>query len=226
MEKKLNDLIARGNAFREDFLTGSRYRWYRHPAPNADYAGWKNDCLLFVRKAFGGESRYYTELAAVENGNSMRAPGSVFSFFVGTLRRAQTDLPAAHGAARAASPTGLAEDLLGRAEDMVGKGHYVSAAALAGAVLEDLLRRLCAASGVFCAENATLENVNDRLLAAGVYNSAWHRETALRIGLRRTAEHCYIEKLNADNVSAMIAWLRGFSGRKFSAAGAAAVTRS
>ncbi|HAT73065.1 MAG TPA: hypothetical protein DCS63_09645 [Elusimicrobia bacterium] len=224
MEEKFNDLIEKGSMFREDFLNGSRYRMYRCPARNAGYAKWKKECLLCVKKAFGERSRHYTGLAAAENDRSARAPGSVFTFFIDTLKRAKCDLPPVQAAAHAARQPDMMEDFLVRAEGMVEKGHYVSAATLAGAVLEDLLRRLCMARGVFCAENATLENVNDKLFAAGVYDGSWHRETALRISLRRTAENCYIEKLNADNVSGMISWLRAFIGRKFSGADALSVT--
>ena len=226
MEGKFDDLIGKGSVFRADFLNGSRYRMYRCPARNADYAKWKKDCLSCVRKAFGEQSRHYAELAAVGHDRSARAPGSVFALFINVLKRAKCDLPSAQAVVRAARPSELAEDFLVRAEGMVKKGHYVSAATLAGTVLEDLLRRLCTLRGVFCAENATLESLNDKLLAAGVYDAAWHRETALRISLRRTAEHCYIEKLNANNVTGMISWLRGFIVRNFSGAAAAAAPRS
>jgi hypothetical protein len=225
MTEELNKLISQGNAFRADFLNGYRYRWYRYSPLNGGYAVWKAECLAFVGRTFGRQSRYYTELAAVENDYSSRAPGSVFSFFLNTLKKAQYDLPAARPAARLASASGMMEDFLIRAEGMVKKGHYVSAATVAGAVLEDVLRRLAEAHGVFCAENATLENVNDKLLEAGIYDAAWHKETALRIGLRRVAEHCYTEKLNADNVTGMILWLRGFLGRQFRPAGAPAAAR-
>ncbi|OGR41685.1 MAG: hypothetical protein A2X35_12475 [Elusimicrobia bacterium GWA2_61_42] len=227
MEDNFKKLIESGEAFRQDFLNGYRYRWYRYSALNADYSRWKKECLQLVKRAWGPQSRYYTELAAVESDYASRAPGSVFSFFLNTLKTAYGDLQSvpAPAASRATRAAGLTEDFLVRAEGMVGKGHYISAATLAGAVLEDVLRRLAEVRGVFCPENATLENVNDKLLEAGVYDAAWHKETALRISLRRTAELCYTEKLNAANVSSMISWLRGFIRGHFSVSGAAAAGR-
>lgn len=217
MEERFNELVAEGEALREDFLNGYRYRWYSYSPLNAGYSRWKKDCLGLVEEAFGPQSRYYTELAAVERDYSSRAPNSVFTFFFNTVRNALRELKAAPGPARQPSEADVAEDFLARAEGLAGKAHYLSAATLAGAVLEDALRRLCEANDVFCAENSTLDNVNDRLLQAGVYDSAWHRETALRIGLKRTAELCYVEKITENNVREMIAWLRGFMRAHFRA---------
>jgi hypothetical protein len=219
MSDKFKKLIAEGDAFREDFLNGYRYRWYRFSHLNADYARWKQDALDLVRGAFGERSRYYTELAAVESDLAPRAPGSVFSFFLNTLKKAQFDFQADGAQARASYASDLMEDFLQRADGMVAKGHFISAATLAGAVLEDILRRLCEVHDVFCPENAALDAVNDRLFKAGVYDAAWHGETARRIGLRRTAELCYADKINEANVREMIGWLRGFIHRHFTPAG-------
>jgi hypothetical protein len=110
------------------------------------------------------------------------------------------------------------EDRLARAEALAARGHYLSAAVMAGEVLEDLLRRLCRARGVLCPEGATLDSVNDRLLEARVYGRPVHKEAALRIALRRSAELCYAEKLNGANVGGMISWLRAFAGGHFPSA--------
>ena len=225
MTERFKKLIDEGSVFREDFLNGYRYRWYRFSALNADYVRWKQDVLVLVKKAFGEQSRYYTELASVENELAPKAPGSVFSFFLNTLKKAQFDYQDASTAVRASYASDLMGDFLFRAEGMISKGHYISAATLAGAVLEDILRRLCEVHNVFCAENATLETVNDKLLQAGVYDAAWHRETAQRIGLRKTAELCYTDKITEANAREMISWLREFIKRYFTASGKPAGVR-
>jgi hypothetical protein len=157
----------------------------------------------------------------VEGDYSKRAPNSVFTFFLNTVTRGRDELKAAAAGAgpgaRRASPADMMDDFLARAEGLVQKGHYISAAALAGAVLEDALRRLCEVNDVFCPENSTLENINDKLLQAGVYDAAWHRETSLRINLKRTAELCYTDKINERNVTDMISWLRDFLRARFGA---------
>jgi len=225
MTERFKKLIDEGGVFREDFLNGYRYRWYRFSALNADYVRWKQDVLALLKKAFGEQSRYYTELASVENELAPKAPGSVFSFFLNTLKKAQFDYQDASTAVRASYASDLMGDFLFRAEGMISKGHYISAATLAGAVLEDILRRLCEVNNVFCAENATLETVNDKLLQAGVYDAAWHRETAQRIGLRKTAELCYTDKITEANAREMISWLREFIKRYFTASGKPAGAR-
>lgn len=220
MDAEFDSLIEEGGAFRADFLDGYRYRWCRYSEADPAYARWKRDALALVKAAFGPEHPHYTSLAAAERDLAAAAPGSLFSFFLNTLKKARCDLRLAAGGRGAA---GLQEDLLLKAEGLARKGHFVSAATLAGAVLENMLRSLCSARGVFCPENASPEAINDRLMAAGVYDAGWHRETAARIALRRNAEQCYVEKITSARVEETAAWLREFGRRHFSAAAAASV---
>ena len=221
MDIRFAKLIEEGNVFREDFLKG--YRWYRYSSRNADYKRWKTDCLELIRETSGEKGAFYTELASVEKDYSPHAPGSVFALFLNTLMKAASAFrPAPVHAVRTDYAADLMEDFLVRAETMTAKGHYISAATLAGAVLEDVLRRLCKANDVFCAENVTLEAINDKLLKAGVYDMAWHSETAQRIGLRRTAELCYTDKINSRNVLDMISWLKVFMRGQFTPGGSRA----
>jgi len=123
MADKFRKLIEEGSVFREDFLNGYRYRWYRFSHLNADYARWKQDVTALVRSAFGEQSRYYTELVSVESELAPRAPGSVFSFFLNTLKKAQFDFQDAAAEARASYASDLMGDFLQRAEGMAAKGH-------------------------------------------------------------------------------------------------------
>ncbi|MCM2267772.1 MAG: hypothetical protein NDI60_08390 [Elusimicrobiales bacterium] len=206
--ERFERIIARGDAFRADFLDGYRYRWYRYSPLNAGYAAWKKDCLALLREVFGPNSRRYSELLALDAGLSSGAPASVFASFLETMKGAVAELRSAPVSAGCAFDP--VEDILARAEAMAARGHYTSAAVMAGAVLDGLLRRLCAARGVFCPENAATDNVNDRLLEARVYGRPRHREAVLRIALRRSAELCYTDKLNENNVREMSDWTRGF----------------
>jgi len=218
VKSRFDRLIEEGEGFRADFLDGYRYRWYRYSPLNAGYARWKRDCLALLREAFGPASGLYSSLAEAEKGFGGRAPGSVFSLFLGTLKQAAAEYSAAPAAPAYASD--LVEDVLARAEALAARGHYASAMSLAGTMLEGLLRRLCAARGVFCPAGASLESVNDRLLEARVYGAPRHREVARRLALLRSAELCYIDKLNASNVGEAVAWLRSFAAEYFpSAAG-------
>lgn len=216
MKARFDRLIAEGEGFRADFLDGYRYRWYRYSPLNAGYSRWKQDCLRLLREAFGPENPHYAGLVEAEKGFGGRAPGSVFSLFLGTLKQAAAEYGAVPAAPAYASD--LVEDVLARAQALAVRGHYASAMALAGTMLEGLLRRLCAARGVFCPAGAALEALNDRLLEARVYGRPRHREVAQRLALRRSAELCYTDKLNAANVGETVAWLRTFAAEYFPAA--------
>lgn len=221
VKSRFDKLIAEGEGFRADFLDGYRYRWYRYSPLNAGYVRWKQDCLRSLREAFGPASPHYTGLLEAEKVFGGRAPGSVFSMFLGTMKQAVTEYrPVPSAPAVPAYASDLVEEVLARAEALAARGHYASAMTLAGAMLEGLLRRLCASKGVFCPPGASLESLNDRLLEARVYGRPRHREAGLRLALRRSAELCYTDKLNAANVGEAIAWLRGFAAEYFpSAAG-------
>jgi hypothetical protein len=215
MRDNFEKLIAEGDAFRADFLDGYRYRWYRYSPHNAAYARWKRACLALLKEAFGAGSAHYSELLAAEAGLSARAPAAAFSCFLETMKKAAAEFRPVPAAPAYASD--LVEEVLARAEALAARGHYTSAVVLAGTILDGLLRRLCSARGVLCPEKAPLENVNDRLLEARVYGRPRHREAALRIALRRSAELCYTDKLNARNVSETITWLRAFAAEYFPA---------
>jgi hypothetical protein len=189
MDAEFARLVSEGEAFMKDFHESFRYRWYIYSPLNSAYSRWKKACLKAVEEAFGEKSRYYLRLSAAENDHRGNAPNSVFIFFLDTVKSAQGDLKAVPEAViPAVLEPDLMNDFLERAESLVRKGHFVSAATLAGAVLEDALRRFCEMNDIFCAENAVLENANDKLLQAGVYDAAMHRETAKWISLKRTAE--------------------------------------
>lgn len=221
MDNRFRKLIEEGKVLGEDFLKG--YRRYKYSAGSAGYRHWKTDCLALVREVFGEKSAYYAELVKAGKGYSPLAPASAFSIFMNTLRKAAAEpRPVPAPAARPEYAADLMDDFLVRAEGMAAKGHYISAATLAGTVLEDVLRRLCKTNDVFCAENVTLEAINDKLFKAGVYDSAWHSETSQRIGLRRTAELCYTDKINSRNVLDMIGWLRVFMQGRFAPGGSRA----
>ncbi len=218
MDTRFKKLIEEGEVLGQDFLKG--YRRYKYSAGSVGYRLWKKDCLELVRHSFGEKSAYYSELVEAGKGYTPLVQVSVFSFFMHTLRKAEAEfrrVPAP--ALRPEYAPDLMDDFLVRAEGMVAKGHYISAATLAGTVLEDVLRRLCKAHGVFYAENVTLEAMNDKLFKAEVYDSVWHSETLQRIGLRRTAELCYTDKINSRNVLDMIGWLRGFMEGQFTPGG-------
>ena len=218
MQERFEELIREGEGFRADFLNGYKYRWYRYSRLNTGYTRWKQACLRLLLEAFGADSPHYAELLSAEEDLAGRAPGSVFSFFLDTMRRAAGEFRSPAPVPRTAFASDVMEDRLARAEALAARGHYLSAAVMAGEVLEDLLRRLCRAKGVFCPEDAALDSVNDRLLEARVYGRPVHKEAALRIALRRSAELCYADKLNGANVGEMISWLRSFAGERFPSA--------
>lgn len=215
MQERFKKLIEEGEGFRADFLNGYKYRWYRYSRLNTGYVRWKQACLRLLLESFGADSPHYAELLSAEEDLAGRAPGSVFSFFLETMRRAAAEFRSPPPPPRTAFASDIVEDRLARAEALAARGHYLSAAVMAGEVLEDLLRRLCRARGVFCPDGASLDSVNDRLLEARVYGRPVHKEAALRIALRRSAELCYADKLNRANVGEMISWLRAFAGERF-----------
>lgn len=101
-------------------------------------------------------------------------------------------------------------DLLAQAEHLLSKDHYVPAAVLGGAVLEDCLRRLCVRHKIDLPETATMAPMNDALHKHGAYSKVMWAEVAAKGHLRNHAAHGQIEKFTKADVEAMLPFVRRF----------------
>jgi len=108
----------------------------------------------------------------------------------------------------------VAGDYVAQAETLLAEGYYVPAAVLAGAVLEDALRRLCDGKGVPVTkpsgERRGINAMNDDLAKANVYNAAKAHEIRAWADIRNDCAHGDGHKVKPDDVGRMIQGIRSF----------------
>lgn len=102
------------------------------------------------------------------------------------------------------------DDLLEQAENLLGAGYYVAAAVLAGAVLEDALRKLCKQQEIELPESPKVDRMNSDLAKKGLYNQLTMKEITAKSDLRNKAAHGRSTEFTREHVAAMVPWVRRF----------------
>lgn len=99
-------------------------------------------------------------------------------------------------------------DFLDMASHLEGEGYTYAAATLAGAVLEDSLRRTLTERGLKATGN--LESMNQVALDAKQYGPAVHGQVKVWIAIRNSAAHGKWDDIDPTQVRTMIDGIRGF----------------
>ena len=102
-------------------------------------------------------------------------------------------------------------DFLDQSEALLGAGYHVPAASLAGAVLEDTLRKISDVAGIKYEPKAKIGNLSSDLVKAGVYNLLQHKQITALADIRNNADHGHFEKFKETDVEGMIKWVKGFA---------------
>lgn len=218
--KHLDSLIARGEAFRLEFQEAYLYRWYRYSTLDAEYSIWRDEALRLANLVLGADSETAAAMAGELDRFSSQAPASAFTVLMDGLMKAREAFLMDRGLRLRHGKEGFLAEMLARAREMADRGHLAGAVTLGGAVLDESLRRLCAEHGLFCAENARLASLNDKLCERGVYDSAWHAEIVSLLELRRTAEQSGLNGLTTAEAAGMLEWLDTFLAGRFTPGGA------
>lgn len=105
----------------------------------------------------------------------------------------------------------LFSDFLDMAKYLIeDEGLKEPAAVLAGGVLEEHLRKLCAKHGVPLPTNPNLNSMNAELAKMGAYDKNVHKEVTAWAGIRNDAAHGKRNTYDAQRVRLMIEGIRHF----------------
>jgi len=108
----------------------------------------------------------------------------------------------------------IAGDYMAQAEVLMAEEYHVPAAVLAGAVLEDALRKLCDEKSIATSkpngERKTVNPMNDDLAKAKVYNTAQAHEIRAWASIRNDCAHGDGGKVKPEDVGRMIQGVRAF----------------
>ena len=175
--------------------------------------GWVAGCEDLLVRVFGEDGSYTKHFTETYEGMEMGMPELVpqcsailraaqeavaqgYLFDVETLARAE-----------------VFDDLVDVAQHLHENGYHLPAASIAGAVLEDSLRKLCDAQGVDRSGCRGINALNERLRQADIYPQPQWRQIQAWGDLRNQVDHHdfeHADEVDADAVERMIAGLRDF----------------
>jgi len=82
---------------------------------------------------------------------------------------------------------------------------------LAGAILEDTLRKICEKHGVPIPDSTKIDRLNADLARAEIYDKLVQKRITAIADIRNNADHGHFEKFKKDDVADMVKWIRSFA---------------
>jgi hypothetical protein len=107
----------------------------------------------------------------------------------------------------------LIDDFLDQGGALVQNGYRCAAVSLAGAVLEDTLRKLCDKHAVsYDPRKTSIEALNMELARASVYDKLVQKEITAKAHLRNDVDHGRLDNaaVKTADVEDMLRWVRRF----------------
>lgn len=203
-------LIAEGRQIL-DHAGWKNGQYYSHPEYN-DYLRFRTEAMNLVRRSCGEKSDHYRELKRLAEAKE----SSNNSFFLvhcfGVLEAAQRDFDGGMlFDMRSLIAAELLGDFLEQSEALLQAGYHVPAASLAGAVLEDTLRKLCEKSSIATPASTKLDQLNAELARAGIYDKLVQKRITALADIRNNADHGHFDKFKKADVDDMVKWVQRFS---------------
>ena len=177
------------------------------------YQGFKTRALNLIRRAFGVESDHYKELRRLGDGLGTGEPEFTrFAACLGIVEAAQHDLEAGLlFDMKALISAELLGEFIDQADILLSTKYHIPAASLAGAVLEDTLRKLREKNGSPTPKKSSINSLNAELVKAGTYGQPTHKQITAYADLRNRADHGEFHLVSPADVEAMVAWVRRFA---------------
>lgn len=199
--ERLRALVAKGEKLRAAGGSNS--------VPSAGFAEWASQSAALLKSVAGPGHTYPLNFE-----QTVRAPRPWYvENGLGILRAAAEDLDL--GLLRSFRELVAAEvfgDFLDMAKHLFEAGYAIPAASLAGAVLEDGLRRIAASRDVKVKAGDDLSTLNHKLADANVYNRLEQKRIQVWIDVRNRADHGEFDEVRTSDVLDFLAGVEAFLG--------------
>jgi hypothetical protein len=206
--KEFEGLISESRAILQACGFSKSGEWNTWPNPT-DYLRIRTRALNLARRACGENSDHCQSLVRLANAKETET--LKLAECLGILEAAETDF--SRGLLLDLKALVQAEalgDFLEQAEVLLASGYHVPAASLAGAVLEDGLRKLCDARSVAYPPKTTIDPLNSSLAKAGAYDKLVQKRITALADIRNSADHGRPDKFKPEDVDDMLKWTRRF----------------
>lgn len=174
---------------------------------------WLTSCLSLLGRVFGEDSAHHQRLK--EQFPSYPKWPNVSQAY-GVLLAAKDDFQSESlFSLKKLVEADLFDEFLEQAEHLVAAGYFQPAAVVAGAVLEDGLRKLCLTAGISLPDQPKLDWMNSELVKKGVYNKLMQKRITSIADLRNSAAHGKWSEFEKSDVEVMIRDIRDFMARHY-----------
>ena len=191
----------------ENILRACGFRgteWQRWPADH-DYQQFRAEVENLVNKVCGADSAHAFSLKQIAD------KSYTFANIYGVLKAAyQYYEDGFLVELRRLVRADLLDDFLSQAEVLLDQGYHVAAASLAGAVLEDTLRKLCDINSITFPDKTKIDALNVELDKRDVYDKLIQKEITAKADLRNNADHGKFNEVREADVKDMVRWIRRF----------------
>ena len=209
--KTFRDLIETGRQVLSNSGWDGRNFKHHHP-PDDEYLRFRTRAINLVRRVCGESSEHFRELRRLAEHEDSANNSYFFVHCLGAPEAAEQDFE--DGLLfdiRSMIAAELLGDFLDQAETLLEAGYYVPAASLAGAVLEDTLRKLCELRGVKLPASTKIDRLNADLARAGVYNKLVQKRITALADIRNNADHGRFQEFGRDDVKDMVKSVKAFA---------------
>jgi hypothetical protein len=202
-------LLEDGRTILSACLVDGEYK--RWPSDN-DYLRFRTEALNLIRRTCGQDSDHYRELKRMAEEKDSAMHSFYFVHCYGVLEAASRDFEAGLlFDLRSLIAAELLGDFITQAETLLGAGYHHPAASLAGAVLEDTLRKLCEKHGVTIPDSPKIDRLNADLAKANVYDKLIQKRIIAIADIRNNADHGHFDRFKKEDVEDMVKWIRNFA---------------
>ena len=190
--------VERTEAVKQSLLGGSSYQHIEdHLILN-----WAVKARTLLSSACGKDSEHYVSFAAAEEIRAYEDSPTRFKRMGAVFLAAREDFEGGYlNSLRNLVQAELAGGELDQARELFASGYSAAAAVVAGVVLENTLRSLCAKRGL---SSGSMERMNADLTRATEYNAVVQKRVTALAAVRNSAAHGKSGEYTNDDVKSMI----------------------
>lgn len=176
---------------------------------STQFAQWRTSSLNFLRLTFGNDGTHSTEFEA-----RCKSSGETdVKVGLGILMSAKDDIESGYLIqVESLISADIFADFLSMAEHLQKEGYIPPAASLAGAVLEDSLKKICQLNAIETSKRDGIYDMNEKLAKAKIYNQIQYKNIDSWRAIRNAADHGKFDEFNNDQVKTMIDGIQLFIG--------------
>jgi hypothetical protein len=207
--QRMNDLLAAGeNVLRTKINPPNNSIGFDSSVNSQDAYQWFTSVQNLLVRVFGEESEHYKNFSARNKNGLTYSP--VYQA-QGILKAAKDDYE--HEQLfdlKKIIEAEVFDDFLDQANALLEAGYFQPAAVIAGSVLEDGLRKLCARENISLPPKPKLDSMNAELAKSGLYNTLTQKKITAIADIRNNAAHGNWDEFEKRDVQEAISWIAQF----------------